>query len=57
MYMRQKYRQRKSDEDLLDDALRHAVGKPPSAGDARFRDLLDRLRQGEKGSEGSDCRE
>ena len=51
MYKRQKYRQRKSDEDLLDDALRRAVGQPPSGGDDKFRNLLDRLRQGETGSE------
>ena len=49
MYMRQKYRQRKSDEDLLVDALRRAMGCVPGAGDEALQSLLNRLREGEKG--------
>ncbi|MXQ06978.1 hypothetical protein GQ651_03870 [Alphaproteobacteria bacterium GH1-50] len=54
MFIRQKYRQRKSDEDLLDDALRFAMGTPSSKGDDAFEGLLQRLREAEEASEASE---
>lgn len=56
MYHQRMYHAWRSDEQLIDDSLKRAFGKPPKI-DKKFQDLLDKLEQSSGRQDGEENKE